>query len=70
MELLYFALPASLLVAGGFLLAFLWAARDDQFDDLDSPARRMLHDDAPLPAERRRAEWTDGARRGGDYPRA
>lgn len=48
MELLYIALPISLLIAAGFLAAFLWAARDDQFDDLDSPARRMLHEQAPL----------------------
>lgn len=53
MELLFFALPISLVVAAGFLAAFLWAARDDQFDDLDSPARRMLHDDAPLPPSKR-----------------
>jgi len=62
MELLYFALPASLLVAGGFLLAFLWAARDDQFDDLDSPARRMLHDDAPLPSDQGRPARTSRER--------
>lgn len=70
MELLYFALPASLLVAGGFLLAFLWAANDDQFDDLDSPARRMLHDDAPLPPDARRPERTGRERGRHDYPRA
>ncbi|MBX3355851.1 MAG: cbb3-type cytochrome oxidase assembly protein CcoS [Phycisphaeraceae bacterium] len=53
MELLFFALPISLVVAAGFLAAFIWATRDDQFEDLDSPARRMLHDDVPLPPQAR-----------------
>jgi nitrogen fixation-related uncharacterized protein len=25
----------------------VWAARSGQYDDLDTPARRMLHDDVP-----------------------
>ncbi len=48
MELLYVAIPVSLLVAAGFLLAFIWAARDDQFSDLDTPATRMLHEPPPV----------------------
>lgn len=48
MELLFIALPVSLVVAAGFLAAFLWAARGDQFEDLDSPPRRILHDGAPI----------------------
>jgi len=31
-------------VAGGFLLAFLWAVRSGQFDDTCTPAIRMLFD--------------------------
>ena len=33
-------------VAGGFLAAFLWAAFSGQFDDLETPAVRVLRDDA------------------------
>lgn len=39
----------SLLLAAGFLLAYLRAARDGQFDDEYTPAVRMLFDE-PIPA--------------------
>lgn len=34
------------LVAGGFLASFIWAVKSGQYDDTDSPAVRMLFDDA------------------------
>ena len=34
----------SVLVAGGFLIAFIWAVRSGQYDDTESPAIRMLMD--------------------------
>jgi cbb3-type cytochrome oxidase maturation protein len=37
-------------VAIGFLAAFVWAVRTGQFDDVVSPAWRVLFDDAPGPA--------------------
>ena len=48
MILLYLILPLSLLIAAGFVIAFVWAARDDQYEDLDTPPIRMLHEDPPL----------------------
>ena len=30
---------------GGFLLAFIWAVRNGQFDDTHSPAVRILFDE-------------------------
>jgi cbb3-type cytochrome oxidase maturation protein len=50
MTLLTIAIPVALLVAVAAVLAFIWAARSDQFEDLDTPPRRMLLDDAPLPS--------------------
>ncbi len=35
-----------ILVAGGFLLAFVWAVKSGQYDDTESPAMRMLFDDS------------------------
>ena len=35
----------SLLVAGGFLLAFIWAVRSGQFDDDTTPSIRILSED-------------------------
>lgn len=34
----------SLLVAVGFLLAYLWAVKDGQFDDKYTPSMRILFD--------------------------
>jgi len=48
MSMVFILLPLALLVAGGMLVLFIWAARNGQFDDLETPARRMLHDDDPL----------------------
>ena len=36
----------SLLAAAGFLAAFIWALRRGQFDDLSTPAIRMLFESA------------------------
>lgn len=35
----------SIVVAGGFLAAFLWAVRSGQYDDTYSPSVRILFDD-------------------------
>lgn len=53
---------ASLLVAIGFLAAFLWAVKSGQFDDKYTPSVRMLFDDAK-PAEKEKNS------RGGASPR-
>jgi cbb3-type cytochrome oxidase maturation protein len=45
MSTLYLVLPLAFLVAGTALAAFVWAARNGQFDDLDTPQRRILVDD-------------------------
>ena len=47
MSVLFIAVPVALLLAGSAVLAFLWAARGGQLDDLDTPPLRMLHDDEP-----------------------
>ncbi len=35
----------SLLIALGFLWAFFWAVKSGQYDDTETPSRRMLFDD-------------------------
>jgi cbb3-type cytochrome oxidase maturation protein len=45
MTILYLLLPLMLAVAGGAVLAFVWAARRGQLDDLETPPLRMLVDD-------------------------
>ena len=45
MNIIFLLLPLALLLAFVFVAFYLWAAKHDQFDDLDSPAKRILLDD-------------------------
>ncbi len=45
MSVMFILLPLALLLAGVALLVFIWAARAGQFDDLDTPALRILHEE-------------------------
>jgi len=45
MTVIFILIGISLLVATGFLLAFLWAVRSGQYDDDYTPSVRMLFDD-------------------------
>jgi cbb3-type cytochrome oxidase maturation protein len=42
----------SIIVAAGFLVAFLWAVRSGQYDDTYSPSVRMLFDDKKSKSEK------------------
>ena len=55
MSVLYIAIPVALLLASIAVIAFAYQVRGGQFDDLETPPRRMLFDDVELqqkPAER------------------
>jgi len=45
MSVLFVLIGISILVAGGFLFAFLWAVKKGQYDDSYSPSVRILFDD-------------------------
>ena len=45
MDALFFLVPLALLLGASFAAAFLWAAKNGQFDYLDDPAERVLHDE-------------------------
>jgi cbb3-type cytochrome oxidase maturation protein len=45
MNALLFLIPLALLLGLAGLLAFLWALRSGQFDDLDGAAHRILFDE-------------------------
>jgi cbb3-type cytochrome oxidase maturation protein len=47
MSVLIILIGASILVAGGFLAAFIWSVKKGQFDDDYTPSVRMLFDDKP-----------------------
>lgn len=45
MNILALMIPISLLLSFGFLLTFLFLIENGQFDDLETPALRILEDD-------------------------
>jgi len=45
MSLLFIVLPLALLLAAVAVAGFTWAIRDGQYDDTESPAWRMVHED-------------------------
>lgn len=45
MKIIYLLIPLSLMLLGLAIWAFFWAVRNDQFDDLDTPALDVLDDD-------------------------
>lgn len=58
MEVIYILIPVSLILLGLALWGFFWAVRSGQFDDLESPAYRILMEEDDEKARRR----------GGDEP--
>ena len=45
MTILYIIVPIAIILVSFFVLFFLWAVKEEQFDDLETPAHRMLIDD-------------------------
>ena len=46
MSVIILLIKVGVLVAGAFLAGFIWAVKNGQYDDTESPAIRMLFDDA------------------------
>lgn len=67
MSVLYLVLPLALILVAGALAAYAWAARTGQFDDLETPAWRILfEDDIRRDACARAADDGRGRRKGAD----
>ena len=45
MKIIYVLIPLSLMLLGLAIWAFFWAVRNDQFEDLDTPAMDILDDE-------------------------
>ncbi|MBN8550993.1 MAG: cbb3-type cytochrome oxidase assembly protein CcoS [Deltaproteobacteria bacterium] len=45
MGIIFAILPLSILFAIGGIAAYFWGVRSGQFDDLETPAMRILFDD-------------------------
>lgn len=51
MSILYVLIPLALLLLGVAVWFFFWAVGSGQFDDLDTPAMRVVMDDDSKPDE-------------------
>jgi cbb3-type cytochrome oxidase maturation protein len=51
MSIIEILLPISILLAGSFTLAFVLAVRSGQYDDVETPPRRILFDAPKSPTE-------------------
>ena len=49
MSIIFVLIPLGLLLLVSAVLAFFWAVRNGQFDDLESPGWRILMDDERKP---------------------
>jgi len=47
MSIIFLLIGISLIVATGFLIAFLWAVKTNQYEDDYTPSVRMLFNDNP-----------------------
>lgn len=47
MSVIFILVGASLTIALGFLMAFIWSVKNDQYVDDYTPSVRMLFDDKP-----------------------
>ena len=45
MSVIFLLIPISIVFAGGFLAAFIWAVRSGQYEDTCTPSMRLLMDD-------------------------
>jgi len=48
MSVLLIVVPLALLIVAMAVGAYIWSAGDGQFDDLDTPAMRMVHEDGDV----------------------
>lgn len=48
MELFLVLIPVTIVLVGISIWAFLWSARNDQFEDLDKQSYSILFDDEPV----------------------
>ena len=52
MSMLYVLIPLAVLLLAFAVWAMVWAIRTGQFDDLDTPAMRIVMDDDTKPPEK------------------
>ena len=51
MEILYLLIPLSVVLVAVIVVAFFWAIRSGQFDDLEGPAHQIIMDEEIYPED-------------------
>lgn len=69
MSVLFVVLPLATLLSAIAAIAYLWATRSGQFDDLTTPAVRLLCDELPERGPAPRIDTTQGLRESATPPR-
>ncbi len=59
MNIIYVLIPLSVILMAIAIAAFFWAVRNDQFDDLVTPALDILDEDEKAPPQDRPAPSAD-----------
>jgi cbb3-type cytochrome oxidase maturation protein len=64
MSIIFILIPLSIVIAAGFLAAFIWAVKSGQYEDTCTPSMRLLTEEVSVCAPRADAQSqrTDGAR--------
>ncbi len=60
MSVIYVLVPIAILIAAGFVVAFVLTVRSGQLDDLDTPSVRMLFEDDESNAKQGKGELREG----------
>jgi len=58
-EIIFVTIPVTLLFIAIAAAIFFWASKGGQYDDLDSPAHRILFDDDITPATKQEPRKTE-----------
>jgi len=53
MSVVFVLVFVAIIMAGAFLIAFIWSVKNGQYEDTYTPSVRMLFDDPPV----KEAEW-------------
>ncbi len=59
MSVIIILIIASIVVALGFLAAFIWSVKSGQYDDTYSPSVRILFEDATTPSDQNKSSKND-----------
>ena len=59
MSVVFILVFVAILLAGGFLVAFVWAVRSGQYEDTYTPSVRILFDDMKVKSKERGAEGVE-----------